>query len=404
MTKADAPGMDAGETLGNPEAPDDPQQAAHAGVPVPERSLLEQALSDIALSDKVLLGKALFERTPVREADQQDTLFADQAPHVEMVDHLTRLQREYQQLRAMLDKMSAQLSHREAHVRQRLRDVLAMADPVEPDPDQDPARPSSRAAATPTLYVRALGQFAVSYRDQEIALGSSKNGRAIFRYLVTRPDRRVAKDVLLELFWPGDAPQTANHKLHIAISSLRKALDEALGETEDGGSLLFVDDHYLLSPDLHVELDVDAYEWRVRAGERLDGEGRMGEAIAEYEAARALYRGEYMSQDLYADWTVPQRARYEEMYLTLLGRLAHHYSDRHRYEDSIACCRQILARDSFREDAYRQLMRCYSRLGRRNQALCEYETCKEVMRWELGVDPMHETTALYDRIVREEPV
>ena len=49
-------------------------------------------------------------------------------------------------------------------------------------------------------------------------------------------------------------------------------------------------------------------------------------------------------------------------------------------------------------------MRCYSRLGRRNQALCEYKACQEVLRWELGVDPMRETTALYEQIVREEPV
>jgi DNA-binding SARP family transcriptional activator len=136
----------------------------------------------------------------------------------------------------------------------------------------------------------------------------------------------------------------------------------------------------------------------------LEREGRDQEAVAEYEAARALYRGDFLSQDLYADWAVAPRARYEEMFLTVLGHLAEHYLEAQRYVDGASCCRQILARDSFREDAYRQLMRCYSRMGRRNHALREFQSCQEVLRRELGVEPMRETVELYERIAREESV
>jgi len=165
-----------------------------------------------------------------------------------------------------------------------------------------------------------------------------------------------------------------------------------------------VDDRYVLLPGLEVELDVDIFAHHVAAGQRLEREGRDEEATAEYEAARAFYQGDFLSQDLYADWAVAQRARYEEMFLTVLGRLAELYVDEQRHADGVACCRQILARDSFREDAYRQLMRCYSRMGRRNQALREFQACQEVLRWELGVEPMHETVELHARIVRQEPV
>ena len=56
------------------------------------------------------------------------------------------------------------------------------------------------------------------------------------------------------------------------------------------------------------------------------------------------------------------------------------------------------------EDAYRHLMRCYSRMGRRNQALREFKACQVVLQRELGVSPMRETVALYERIAREEEV
>jgi len=143
---------------------------------------------------------------------------------------------------------------------------------------------------------------------------------------------------------------------------------------------------------------------RCRTGERLARDNHIPEAIAEYEAALALYRGDFLTEDLYADWTIAIRARLEETFLTLLGHLADHYLDQGRFTESISCCRQILAKDSFREDAYRQLMLCYSRMGRRNQALCEFHACEQVLRRELGVRPMQETVALYERIVQEEAV
>jgi DNA-binding SARP family transcriptional activator len=90
------------------------------------------------------------------------------------------------------------------------------------------------------------------------------------------------------------------------------------------------------------------------------------------------------------------------MYLSLLGELADGYLAQGRYADSIECCRQILARDSFREDTYRQLMRCYSRMGRRNQALIEFQNCTQVLQQELGVDPTPATTDLYRHLLAGE--
>jgi LuxR family maltose regulon positive regulatory protein len=185
----------------------------------------------------------------------------------------------------------------------------------------------------------------------------------------------------------------------------RQALNEELGSVlgeRDG--IVFVDDRYLLLPELELELDADVFADHVAAGQRLEREGRDAEAAAEYEAARAHYQGDFLAEDLYADWVVAQRARYEEMYLTLLGYLAGFYLEGGRHSECVACCRQILARDSFREDAYRLLMRCYARMGRRNQALREFQACRDVLRWELGVAPMHETVELHDRIVRQESV
>jgi DNA-binding SARP family transcriptional activator len=339
---------------------------------------------------------------PSDHAPDEHPSLSSRALHWQLVEHLTCLQAEYKQIRAWLERMQAQLSEREVQLRQRLDDAFALLCQLDGRQESDLAAPGADEATGGTvLKVQAFGQFTVRYRGQMVSLGSNKNGRAIFRYLATHSKQRAPKDVLLALFWPDDPPHSAAHKLHIAISALRCALTEALGSVE---VILFVDDQYRLAPDLHIELDAELFTAHVQAGERLEREGRVQDAIDEYNAARALYRGDLLAQDLYADWAIAQRARFEEMLLTLLGRLARHYVDQGRHMDCIDCCRQILARDSFREDAYRQLMCCYSRMGRRNQALREYQRCQEVLRRELGVDPMQETVALHECILREEPV
>ncbi len=321
-----------------------------------------------------------------------------QALHKQVVDHLTDLQAEYQRIHDWLREMQDQITRREIQVRRQLREALAVADrPAVSVSDASEATDVNASA----LSVRTLGEFSVRYQGSPLSLGSNRNGRAIFRYLVAHPGQRVAKQVLLGLFWPDDSPDKAAHKLHIAISAVRHALSETLGSTE---TILFGEDHYALAPDLPLQVDTQFFVEQAQAGERLEQAGEILPAIEAYQAAIEIYRGDFLVEDLYEDWTIVQRARFEEIYLTVLGRLSHRYAEQGNYDGSISCCRQILARDSFREDAYRQLMCCYSRLGRRNQALSEYQQCLAVLKRELGIEPMRETTELYERIARQDPV
>lgn len=323
----------------------------------------------------------------------------------QLVRHLARLEQECQQIRSLLQVVQSRLTQQEQAIGWQLQAVTAW---IEHRVDS-PSNPCDSMSEPAGLYVQVLGGFDIWFQDTPLSLGSSKNGCAILRYLVMLPQRRAAKDVLLELFWPQDSPQKANHKLHNAISAIRQAFSVACTQlpgtdAASGEWILFADDCYSLAPDWPLELDADLFTACVRAAVQAEQAGCVVEAVAQYEAARALYRGDLLPEDMYADWTAAPRAHLEEMYLTLLGRLAVHYLNQQRFAESVACCRQILARDSFREDACRQLMCCYSRMGQRNQALRVFQDCQEVLRRELGVTPMHETIALSERIVREESV
>ena len=136
----------------------------------------------------------------------------------------------------------------------------------------------------------------------------------------------------------------------------------------------------------------------------LEKEGKLAEAIKEFELAEALYRDDYLEDEPYEEWTLLRREALKDTYVTILGKLADHSIGAADYESCIIYCQKILVKDPCREDAYRRLMRCYSRLGQRNRALRWYEICRRTIQAELDTTPDRETTTLYHRLLRGEPI
>jgi len=217
----------------------------------------------------------------------------------------------------------------------------------------------------------------------------------IFKYLVAHCERPVAKEVLMELFWPGAHPDAARNNLNVAIYGLRQALREA---RPSFSHVLFQDDCYLLNPDLQIWVDVEEFMERFRTAQNLERRGELVSAIREYGAAETLYQGEFLEEDRYEDWPIPQRQGLQDDYLSLLDRLSRYYLGQEDYAACATTCGKMLAVDACREEAHRRLMRCYSREGQHYLALRQYHLCVETLQKELEVPPMDETLALYQRI------
>ena len=58
----------------------------------------------------------------------------------------------------------------------------------------------------------------------------------------------------------------------------------------------------------------------------------------------------------------------------------------------------MLAFDPWREEAHRLLMLALARSGQHNAALAQYETCRRILKTDLGVDPTPETKVWAERI------
>ena len=262
------------------------------------------------------------------------------------------------------------------------------------DADQE----TPKVAALSTLLVYCLGRFRVFQNDQPIEEWTSNKGKSVFKYLITHRTQPVAKEVLMEIFWPSAEPEAARNNLNVAIYGLRRSFHS------DQPYILFRDDQYLINPEVQVWIDAEQYLDHARRAEDLEQQGRIDSAVVEYRKAAALYQGEYLEEDRYEEWLLPHRQHVHQSFLRLLDRLSIHHFSQEDYDSCAVVCNRIIAVDSCHEKAHRRLMRCYSRQGQRYLAVRQYHHCVEALNIELDVGPSQKTMGLYEHIQRDMPV
>jgi LuxR family maltose regulon positive regulatory protein len=257
---------------------------------------------------------------------------------------------------------------------------------------------SSPLAAPSTLRVRFFGHFEMLCDDEVITLERNGKALAILKYLLANRARPVSQDHLMGWLWPESNLKKARWSLNSAIHRLRKLLSECPASGSPN-YIVLEKGYYRLDSDTRVTTDVEEFDAHYEEGRRLHTEGRIERAAGEYEEAIELYRGEYLVEDLYEDWTMVERERLSNAYIDMLWRLAVHYMESGRPQESIRACYRVLEKDRCHEASYRLLMRCYSRLGLRGRALRHYRLCETILKQEYGNAPSPETQALRRSII-----
>jgi DNA-binding SARP family transcriptional activator len=204
------------------------------------------------------------------------------------------------------------------------------------------------------------------------------------------------REHLAAVFW-GDGPT------YLARKSLRNGLWRLRQVFQSVGAPL--DEYIIVSEDCvsfinssRFSLDVDLFENSARLYQDAPAQTLTAEQASELQAAVDLYIGDLL-QSIYADWILYDRERLRLTYLTALNKLMVYHGTHGSYERGLACGERILAYDNTREKVHRQMMWLYYLQGDRAAALAQYKHCLQILREELGVQPMEETRQLYDQMV-----
>jgi predicted ATPase/DNA-binding SARP family transcriptional activator len=247
---------------------------------------------------------------------------------------------------------------------------------------------------TKSLQINLLGPFEIKLNGNSLTNHDwrSQQTQTIAKILIANAGKVVTSDILRDSLWPNDTEKITRGRLHVRISQLRNGLGDKkdLVRTVHGGYIFELDDS--------CWLDIAEFQSLLTKGEVLQEKGQQLGAIQNYEEARQLYRGDFLAEDLFSNWTFTQREFFRERFLSLLIELSECYAQQGRYRLAITRARQALNLDHLRETIYARLMLYYYYAGDRAQALRIFEHCRVVLKDELNVSPMESTLQLAAQI------
>lgn len=247
----------------------------------------------------------------------------------------------------------------------------------------------------PRIDVLFFGTFRVAVNGQCLQHWPSRKGRSIFAYLAFNESKPIFREQLIDMFWPKVFPESGRNCLNVAIHHLRQLFQK-------GGSLpnvlLLENDSYFLNPELQVTTDVKRFLTHWNRARFMKIDNQPSPAVDELELAASVYQGDFMSEERYEEWTIPERENLREIYIEVLESLSRIYSLNGKPKTAIELCKSILEKDNCREKVHRRLMLCYLRIGKRDRALRQFQKCTDILKRELDVSPSSGTLDLYRKI------
>lgn len=228
--------------------------------------------------------------------------------------------------------------------------------------------------------------------DQERLTGFvSTKAQALLIYLVMSSGRH-SRNRLANLLWSEFSDDQARNNLRTALSNLRGLV---------GPHLSIERDAVAYKRDMPYWLDVDVVQ-------ETFGSSLEKQAISRIREATALYRGNLLdgfqvrNAPAYEDWVLHQRENLHGLVLRGLSQTADRSIAEGEYEVGLEVTRRLLTLEPWHEQSHRQRLLLLAYTNQRSAAMAQYEVCRSILWEEFGVEPMPETTALFEKIKTSE--
>lgn len=239
------------------------------------------------------------------------------------------------------------------------------------------------------LQIRLLGQFDVRLDGKPVAI-ASRAGQSLFAFLALTAGTVHRREKLAGMLWPDTTDENARRNLRQDLWRIRKATAGAAPDVP-----------YLVADELAVGFNAGAEYWLDAA--QLEHLPAGVASSADLIARASLYRGELLP-GFYDDWVVLERERLQAHFEQTMQELLQRLIGESHWQAVLEWSERWIALGHSPEAAYRALMLAHAAWGNTAQIASTYERCQKALRQDLGVEPSGQTRALYERLVRGEPV
>jgi DNA-binding SARP family transcriptional activator len=253
------------------------------------------------------------------------------------------------------------------------------------------------------LRVTMFGGMTVWRGDERVDEKEWRRKRAklLLAYLLLAGPEGASRQTIAEKVWPDALPGEGNDQFYAHLRALRAVMEPAL---EKGGDSVLIKNQqgrYAFAFEAPHYWDMEEFLRFRDTGRRAERLGRSSEATAAYESAVALYAGDLLPESPFTDvsWLYNLRLACREDMLSMRSYLAERAGTEENWEGAFAHWREILAVEPAREVVHVRIMATYARLGRRDEALAQFQICRAALRRELDTDPLPSTVELYNSIL-----
>lgn len=217
--------------------------------------------------------------------------------------------------------------------------------------------------------------------------------------LLVRADQLVLSEQLIAEIWGQEPPTRALAGIHVYISQLRKFLgkDDPARRPIDTGPSGY---RLRLGRD---ELDARIFLEHAAAGRGYAKAGFYADAENSLTAALALWRGPLLGETChgpilggFSTWLGETHAECTEM-------LVEAQLEQGRHREAVGRLYSLIAEHPLREVFHRQLMLALYRCGRQADALKAYQSVRNLLIAELGIEPSRELKEMHRAILVNDP-
>jgi predicted ATPase/DNA-binding SARP family transcriptional activator len=241
---------------------------------------------------------------------------------------------------------------------------------------------------------RILGPLQVEHDRGAVAVGGAKP-RTLLAVLLVAGGEVVPADRLVDALWGDTPPPGAVTALRAYVSRLRSVLGPA-------ATLQHQPPGYRLSLDA-ATLDAAAFEQLAGSARAATAAGDHERALADLDAALALWRGDALAEFADDDFARATAARLTELRTSALENRAEALLALGRAAEAIPELETLVRRNPSRERPAVALMQALYATGRQSDALAAYHQLRARLDGELGVEPAAPAQALYRRILLHDP-
>lgn len=226
--------------------------------------------------------------------------------------------------------------------------------------------------------------------------------RIVLATLLTKYNRVVSTQYLMDELWTGEPPKTARTAIQVYVSGLRKLFQRAVLPrhvvnitTRPPGYIIEIDER---------EFDLPCFEHRLADGRKAEDRGELDTAAYLISDALALWRG----PALYGMCSTPgletEARRLNELRMAACERRILIDLKRGRDSELIGELYSLTAQYPLRERLWEYLIIALHNQGRPGDALRAYDMIRLMIRDELGLEPGPSLRELQQVVLTRGPV